>query len=241
MSIITNLLRLPASLAGVDLSDAAKRLDGALHAFGAKTAPVPAMVGYVEARLGTRAMAVTALESDRIARAVIAHVRVAPFFASLLLVVHPRPEIDAPICVVDLHVVPPGRASAYVDVCGPAITRPTFRKMFWEPLEKTLGVSAAMEIDPVPSWMAALSGGCGALVHARGQTGSRLFGLGLAYLDAYLHALEVAPMALNPAENRASAHAVADRVHAEGRAYPMLKRAFGVDAAARTTRFLWNQ
>lgn len=241
MSIITNLLSLPASAAGVDLSDAARQLDGVLHRAGCKTLPVPDGLGYIEARGGLRAIATTMLESDTIARAVISQVRAAPFFGSVVVVVHPRPELDAPLCLLDLHVVPPGRARAYVDVCGPAIAHAKFRSTFWEPLKKALGTSSALYAQPVPTWMAALSGGCGAVVRARGSSANRLVGVSLNYLEAYLRGLALAPAAQSPAHNRESARAVVEAVRSNGKAGRMLERAFGASVASRYMRVLYNE
>jgi Ferredoxin-dependent bilin reductase len=241
MSIITNLFALPASAVGLDLSDAARQVDGALHTAGCKTVAVPDGLGYVQAGLGLRAIATTMLESERVSRAIVSHVRVAPFFASLIVVVHPKPEIDAPLCVVDLHVVPGGGARAYVDVCGPAIDHPEFRAKFFVPLNRALGRSSALHASPVPAWMAALSGGCGAVVSARPGSANRLFGLSLGYVQAYLQSLDMSPVARNPAENRARAQAVADAARVSGRAGRMLARSFGTDIGTRYARLLWNQ
>ena len=240
MSIITNLFGLPASAAGLDLSDAARRFDGALHAHGARTVSVPDGMGYVEARFGARAIATTTLESDRVERAVLSHVRVAPFFASVVLVVHPRPELDAPLLIVDLHVVPMGRARAYLDTCGPGIAHPEFRTTFWEPLRRSLGTSTALRAAPVPAWMAATSGGCGAIVRARPGSANRLVGLSEGYLHTYLQALARAPAAQSVKDNEERAHDVTTAIRANGRAGRMLERSFGAEIATRYTRVLYN-
>ncbi len=240
MSIITNLFGLPASFAGLDLSDATRRFDGVLHAHGARTIAVPDGVGYVEAGLGARAIATTMLDSDRIARAVLSHVRVAPFFASVVLIVHPRPEIDAPLCVLDLRVATMGRARVYLDTCGPGVARPEFRANFWEPLQRSLGTSSALRSSPVPAWMAAFSGGCGAIVRARPGSANRLVGLSELYLDAYLRALETAPAAKSSKDNSRRAREVSSAIREHGRAGRTLSRRFGAEVAARYTRVLYN-
>jgi len=241
MSIVSQVLSLPASRVGLDLSDACRKLDGALHAAGAKTEPAPAELGYVESRMGALAMATTVLSSERIARAVLSQVRAAPFFQSIVLVVHPRPELDAPLLVVDLHVVPPGRASAYVDVCGPSIARPAFRSGFLAPLERALGATPALRFSAVPPWIAPLSGGCGAVIRARGNTAGQLFGVTLRYVETYLEALANAPAAPHAGENAASARSVADVARANGKAATMLARSFGHATSARMMRLLWNE
>ena len=240
MSLIAQALRLPASLAGIDLADATRQLDRALHAGGASTVAVGDGLGYVEAKLGRFAMASTMLEGERVARAVLTHIRVAPFFGAVVLVVHPRPEIDAPVLVADLNVVPPGRARAYLDVCGPAIAKPGFRKEFYAPLDRALGATHALRRDVVPGWIAPLSGGCGGVVRARGNTASQLFGVMLRYVETYLACLAQAPQSPGAAANLASARSVGDVVRANGRAGFMLARAFGDATSARYQRLLWN-
>lgn len=240
MSIITNLFGLPASFAGLDLPNATRRFDGVLHAHGARTIAVPDGMAYIEAGLGARAIATTMLEGERFGRAVLSHVRVAPFFASVVLMVHPSPEVDAPLFLLDLHVIPVGRARAYLDTCGPGVARPEFRANFWEPLRRSLGTSSALRSSPVPAWMAAFSGGCGAVVRARPGSANRLVGLSELYLEAYLRALATAPAAKSVKENERRAREVTASLREHGRSGRMLNRAFGADIAARYTRVLYN-
>lgn len=241
MSLLSHVLSLPASAAGIDLSRATAELDRALHGAGCKTVSVPRGLGYLEARMGTAAMATTALEGERVSLAVLSNVRAAPFFGSIVLVVHPRPTIDAPLLVADMSVVPPRRARAYLDVCGPAIARPEFKRTFFPALTRALGATNALAPSPVPSWIAPLSGGCGAVVRARGNTATQLFGLALRYVETYLACLSEAPAAADAESNAASQRSVADVVRAHGRAGRMLSRAFGPASAARYSRLLWNE
>ena len=241
MSLISKLRAQPASLAGLDLADATRQLDGVLHAAGATTVAVPHGLGYVERGLGRLAMASTMLDADRVARAVLTQIRVAPFFGAIVLVVHPRPEIDAPVLVVDLNVVPLGGARASLNVCGPAIAKPEFRSGFFAPLERALGATPALRRSLVPSWMAPLSGGCGAIVRARGNTASQLFGVTLRYVETYLACLLAAPRSQDVLANAASARSVGDVVRAHRGAGAHLAKAFGDVTWAHYQRLVWNE
>lgn len=226
----------PAALAGLDLAALAARVEASLREHGARTQPQP--VDLVLQRRGPlRAMGSFVLEGDRIARAVVTHVRSAPFFAGLALVIHPRPSFDAPLLVGDLMVLPHGRARAFVDTVGPAIHRPWFAARFREPLLAALG---DMKRTSVPEWLAPWSGGTGGRLRAPLGRGAPLGDLLVRTVDAYLRALRACPPAEDPPENRSAARHVADTVRTHGPAGRQLARVFGDAVAKRTLDLLWH-
>jgi hypothetical protein len=238
------LADLPARLARLDLAELVKNLDGLLRSKGARsqTAPLDVLLVHGKRTLPIADMASVVLESDRIARAVLTHVRVAPLLCSVVVCIHPRPEIDAPVLLSDLRVAPSGRTSLYVDVAGPSVARPSFMSGFHRPLCAVLDrLDRSIQRTPTPGWMAPLAGGCGANLHVHRTESSRLVRVLIDYVDTYVDALRVAPAAPDASANAASARSVADVVRANGAAGRHLARAFGDAPAARYLRLLWNE
>jgi hypothetical protein len=235
-----SLFAFPSVLARVDLERTALALDALFRRHGARGQSQPADRLVCVSRGGFRAVASFALESDRITRAVVTHVRMAPFFAGVALVVHPRAELDAPLLVGDVMIPPTGGARAYLDACGPAIASPTFAARFKDPLASIVDGARGVRRETVPAWIAPLSGGGGARLRARPGRGDGLARLLLAYVDRYLHALAAAQPARDAAANRAATLAVRDAFAAHGRARARLARAFGSPFTEGYTKLLWD-
>jgi len=226
----------------IDFSGLAAELDSVIrtHAAGARTQPAPTDVALRHGAIC--AIASFAIESERIARAVVSHVRVWPFFQGIAMVVHPRPELDAPLLVADL-MDPPGFATtprAFIDVCGPAIARPPFATRFREPLAAILDGAHVPRRAPVPAWIAPVSGGAGGRLGARRGSADVLATTLARYLARYLEAVAQAAPAADPAANRAAALEVARVVRASGPASRYLARAFGREYATRYLDLLWR-
>jgi hypothetical protein len=228
------LSALPAALAGIDLAALATSLVTILSARGARRQEHPLELTFRPG--GLKAIASTVLESDRIGRALVTQIRMAPFFAGIAMVIHPRAEIDAPLLVADLMIPPRGSARAYVDTCGPAIDRPTFRAPLLSVVESTRG----MRRSTVPDWIAPFSGS-GARLRASPGQGAALSEVVQRYVAAYLDALAAADRASRPAKNRDDAARVAQAVRTHGPASKHLARAFGADYAQRYLDLLWVQ
>jgi hypothetical protein len=239
LGIVTEVLAYPAALARLDLARIAAELDTTFRAHGARTQAVPLDLTFASRR-GTGAIASFVLESDRIARAVVSHVRVAPFFAGLALTVHPHPDRAAPLLVADLMVLPTGAVRAFVDTCGPSIAEPMFSARYRDPLATVLDTARGVRREPVPAWIAPLSGGAGGRIRARRGDGSPVVRTITRYVERYLDALDGAPEAKNADENLAAARTVRDVFRAHGPASRYLGRAFGPAFTARYMKLLWR-
>lgn len=237
------LFAYPAKLAKVDLVQTSIELDGIFARHGATSQATAPSVLFVQRSFPDAAMATKVYESERIARATMSHVRAAPFFTSVVVTIHPKPEIEAPMLVVDLRIIPTGAVRAYLDVCGPAITKKSFGNTFRTPLAHTLdaAVASAVTRRPVPSWIEGLSGGCGAQLEARSGRGSVVAHALVRYVERYLEGLDAAPPAEDASANLATLRTVRDTARANGRAGTYLARAFGGAAAARYLELLWNE
>jgi hypothetical protein len=232
----------PSASHAIDFSALAAELDTVIrtHAAGARTQPAPTDVVLRHGAICS--IASFAIESDRIARAVVSHVRVWPLFQGIAMVVHPRAEIDAPLLVADL-MEPPALATtprAFIDVCGPAIARAPFATRFREPLAAILDGAHVPRRAPVPAWIAPVSGGAGGRLSARRGSADVLASTLSRYLARYLEAVAQSASAADPAANRAVAKDVARIVRASGPAGRYLARAFGRDYAARFLDLLWQ-
>ena len=233
-------LSYPAALAGIDFARLTADLDGTFRRHGARTQPAPADLALHHARSGFASIATFVLESDFIARAVVSHVRVAPFFTGIAITVHPHATIDAPLLVADLMVLPPGSSRAFLDACGPAIGRAGFATRFLEPLAAIVDGATGVQKTTVPAWIAPLSGGNGARLRASRGAGEKLARVVTRYVDRYLEALATAPRALDPAANAASVRTVRDVMRAHGPAQKHLSRAFGETFTSSYMRLVWR-
>jgi hypothetical protein len=233
---------LPEALAGADLGRAAAELDTLLRKYGATSRAQPAelvtALSFARGKLPNAKAASFALEGGSVARSVVSHVRVVPFFAGLSICVHPRPEVEAPLLVADVSITPSGNARAYFDTAGPGHGTASFRTL----RDQLLDVMAEVRCHhrrPVPSWIAPHSGGAGARMHAhRGQGENLVRGL-VRYAERYLIGLSHAPPAKDAHANAEAARAVGEAVRRNGPAGRYLERAFGPDFAARYLGLLW--
>ncbi len=233
----------PAKLARVDLAQTSIDLDAVFVRHGATSQPAAPSVLFVQRSFPDAVMATKVYESDRIARATMTHVRAAPFFTSIVVAVHPKPELEAPMLVADMRIIPTGAVRAYLDVCGPAITKKSFANGFRTPLAHTLdaAVASAVRRRPVPEWIEGLSGGCGAQLEARSGRGGVVAHALVRYVERYLEGLDGAVPAEDPVQNLATLRTVRDTSRANGRAGAFLARAFGGTTAARYLELLWNE
>lgn len=237
------LFSYPAKLAQVNLAATFAELDGVFIRHGARSQTAPSPLLFVQRQFPDAAMATKVYESDRIGRAVVSHVRASPFFTSIVLAIHPKAELEAPVLVSDMKIIPTGATRAYLDVCGPSITKKSFSTNFRTPLTHTLdaAVASACNKQPVPAWIEPLSGGCGAQLRARPGRGSVVAHALVRYVERYLEGLDRAEKAPEPAANLASMRSVRDAVRAHGRSGTYLARAFGPPFAARYLELLWNE
>jgi hypothetical protein len=238
---VAEAARWPEALAGTDFGRIAIELDAALRRHGARTQAVPARDLLVHGKPPGAAMATFVLESERVLRATVMHVRVPPVFAALAIVVHPRAELAAPLLVADMTVAPTGAARALLDACGPAIASRGFADRFGAPLAQVIDSATGVRRTTVPAWLAPVSGAGGGRLRARRGSVEGLARVVLRYVDRYMGALDGAPP--DPAgarANDAAARAVRDLVRANGPAKKHLARTFGADAAERALGLLWR-
>jgi hypothetical protein len=233
-------LRWPAGLVGVDLAGTCARIDTVLKSRGFRSQATSQELLIQFAHGERAAMATIVAESDRIARAVVSHIRLAPWMNGIALAIHPRVEVDAPMMIADVFVVPPLVTRAVLDACGPSITGPGFSAMFARPLAAMLDSAQGVHRSTIPAWMAPLSGGGGGRLRARGRAGTRVCDLLVRYIDRYLVGVGDSPTAHDVEANRASARQVREAALAHGRASKYLAKAFGESFAKRYLDLLWN-
>ena len=235
---------LPAALAGVDLAEVARALESALRRRGARTQTHPVGELFVAGKLPNTAMATFVLEGERIARAVVTQLRVPPFMAGIAVVIHPRPDVDAPLLVADMTIAPTGRSRALLDAAGPAITSPTFAAEFATPLARVIDGSLGPRRSTVPPWLAPVSGAGGGTLRADPGRGEELAQVLVRYVETYLASLDRAPRREDRGATRANemaARTVRDLVRANGPAKRWLARAFGERPAERYMRLFWRE
>jgi hypothetical protein len=244
LTTLASTARWPEALAGTDLARIAVELDSALRRHGARTQAQPADLLLARGKLPSAAMASFVLESERVARAVVTHIRVAPFFAGIALVIHPRAELEAPLLVADMTIAPMGRARALLDACGPSISARGFAERFAAPLAQVVDGASGVRRSTVPPWLAPVSGAGGGQLRARRGAAEGLARVLLRYVDRYLMGLASAPRipeASARKANEAAVRAVRDLVRAHGPARKHLVRTFGERTADRTLRLLWRE
>ncbi len=235
----------PSRRARVDFATTFAELDGLFYARGLHAAKIDSSLAVAHGRFGV-AMAVKAFESERIARAVITHVSAAPFFASLSIVAHPRSNIDAPVLVADVRVIPSGVTRAFIDACGNS--GPDFDALFRKPLSQTLdaAVASAVRRRRVPEWLDRVSAGAGAQLAAAPGRGHVLAYALVRYVERWLDGVERAKeidetsSGASAQSNARGAKNACDTIRANGRASKMVARAFGNDFASRWSSLVWN-
>ncbi|HSQ66184.1 MAG TPA: hypothetical protein VLM85_23340 [Polyangiaceae bacterium] len=233
-------LLLPTRRAHIDFGATFAEIDGLLHGRGLRSTPIDPELAHAHG-LFLVEMATKAFAGERIARAVVSHVRAGPVFSSLVVTIHPKPELDAPILLADVRVLPSATTRAYLDACGPGANG-EFDVLFRKPLSQTLdaAVASAVRRQRVPEWMNAISSGAGAQVAASPGRGSVLAYALLRYVERYLDGVDRATAAVDASANVVAARKVADVVRTHGRGGKMIARAFGAGFAERYDQLLWN-
>jgi hypothetical protein len=228
----------PASRrARIDFAATFGDVDGLLNTRGLHAAPVPHELAIARGRLGVM-MATKAFEGERVLRAVVTHVRAAPFFESLSIVAHPKPELDAPLLLADARVLPSGVTHAFFDACGPSAGE--FDALFRKPLSQTLdaAVASAVRRTRVPAWLDRVSSGAGAQLAASAGRGNVIQYAFVRYVERWLDGVERASEGDGEANGKAARHA-ADAFRANGRAGKIIARLFSADFAARYAALAW--
>ncbi|HEY1956312.1 MAG TPA: hypothetical protein VGH28_11885 [Polyangiaceae bacterium] len=230
---------LPTRRARIDFARTFAELDGLFYSRGLTAAPIPPELAVSRGRLGI-SIASKAFESERAARIVVTHVTAPPVFASLSVVGHPKKELDAPVLLADVRVLPSGVTRAFFDACG--VTAGEFDALFRKPLSQTLdaAVASAVRRKRVPEWIDHVSSGAGAQLAASPGRGHVIVYALVRYVERWLDGIERAPAARDPSANAHASQLACDTVRANGRAGKMLARAFGEDFAGRWAQFVWN-
>lgn len=238
--MLDQFFSLPARRARIDFARTFADLDGLFYSRGLTAAPIPPGLAVASGRFGI-SLAAKAFEGEHVARAVVTHVTAAPLFASLSVVAHPKAELDAPMLLADVRVVPSGVTRAFFDACGP--TAGEFDALFRKPLSQTLdaAVASAVRRKRVPEWLDAVSSGAGAQLGASPGRGNVIVYALVRYVERWLDGVARAPKAESATANLASIRRVCATVRANGRAGKMLTHAFGADFAARYAAYVWNE
>jgi len=236
--MLTAILSQPSRRARVDFAKAFAEIDGLFYARGLHAAKIDSSLAVARGRLGV-AMAVKAFEGDRVSRAVVTHVSAAPLFASLSIVAHPKSNLDAPVLVADVRVIPSGVTHAFIDACGHV--GDDFDALFRKPLSQTLdaAVASAVRRRRVPDWLDRVSSGAGARLSAAPGRGHVIAYALVRYVERWLDGVERAKE-VGDAESARAAKAACDTIRANGRAATMVARAFGRDFSARWSSLVWN-
>ena len=237
--MLSSILSHPSRRAHVDFAVTFAEIDGLLYSHGLHAAPIAPELAIAHGRFGVT-MATKAFEGERVSRAIVMHVNAAPFFAGLSIVAHPRAEIDAPLLLADVRVIPSGVTRAFLDACGP--TTGEFDALFRKPLAQTLdaAVASAVRRQRVPEWVDRISSGAGAQLSASVGRGHVVTHALLRYIERWLDGLARAEASASADANRAALRHACDTVRANGRAGRMIARAFGADFAARHAALVWT-
>jgi len=237
--MLSTLFSSATKRARVDFAETFATIDTLLYERGLRAAPMSSELAVARGRFGVT-MAAKAFEGDRVLRLVVTHVSAAPLFAGLSIVGHPRPEVDAPLLLADVRVIPSGVTNAFFDACGP--TSAEYDSLFRKPLSQTLdaAVASAVRRKRVPDWLDRVSSGAGAQLAASTGRGHVLAYALLRYTERWLDGVSRAASASDPATNTARARAACDTVRTHGQGGKMMRRAFGADFAARYAAFVWN-
>ncbi len=237
--MLSTILGAASQRARIDFAGTFAEVDGLFYARGLKAAATPPELAIARGRLGVM-MATKAFEGERVLRGVVTHVSATPFFESLSIVVHPKPEIDAPVLLADLRVLPNGVTRAFFDACGS--TAGEFDALFRKPLSQTLdaAVASAVRRKRVPEWLDSVSSGAGAQVGAAPGRGHVVQHALVRYVERWLDGVERAGTSSDSSANATAARKVGDVFRANGRAGKIIPRLFGADFAARYAGLVWN-
>lgn len=226
-----------ATRARIDFAGTFAEIDGLFYARGLHAAPISPELAIARGRLGVL-MASKAFEGERVLRGVVTHVRAAPLFESISVVVHPKPELDAPTLLADVRVLPNGVTRAFFDACGS--TAGEFDALFRKPLSQTLdaAVASAVRRKRVPDWLDRVSSGAGAQLSASPGRGHVIQHALLRYIERWFDGLDRAGTG-DSALNARAAREAADTFRANGRAGKIVARLYGADFAARWAGLVW--
>ncbi len=230
---------LPAALARVDLQAVTRDLVCLFRQHGATTQSHPVQSLLHLGSFG-RAVAIQVLEAPRLARIVIAHLRVPHVLAGVVVVAHPTVGLEAPILVADVMVSARGRTRAYLDTVGPATREEEATAGFRARLGGALNTTGLLRLG-TPAWAAPLSGGTGARLRAGIGRGGIVSEALIRYCGGYLCALDGAEPAKHVAQNLARARAARETFRQFGHAQPLMASRFSPEVAEHFFSLLWNE
>jgi hypothetical protein len=236
--MLSTIFASSARRARIDFAETFASLDALFYERGLHAASIPPELALARGRLGMT-MATKAFEGDRVARAVITHLSAGPLFAGLSVIAHPRPELDVPLLVVEMHVVPSGVTNAFFDACG--ALGPDYDALFRKPLSRTLdaAVASAVRRKRVPEWLDRVSSGAGARLSASPGRGHVLAYALVRYVERWLDGASGASSG-DAAKSGASRREACDAIRTHTLSGKLIARAFGSDYAARYAALLWN-
>ncbi len=227
-----------AQRARIDFPETFATIDALLYERGLRAQAIPPELAIARGRLGVT-MATKAFEGERVARAVVTHVSAGPLFAGLSVVAHPRADLDVPLLVMDMRVVPSGVTNAFFDACG--ASGPDFDSLFRKPLSRTLdaAVASAVRRKRVPAWLDRVSSGAGARLSASPGRGHVLAYTVVRYFERWLDGATSATSS-DAQKAGASRREAGEAFRANSRAGKLVARAFGPDYAARYAALVWD-
>jgi hypothetical protein len=244
MSPVSRLKVPTGSLSGLfappNLGGLAQELEAVLRKHGARSQPLDTDIRFQAGAWPGVAIATFVLESDTVSRAVVSHVRAAPFYTGLSVVVHPRANLQAPLMLADISVPPPGIPRMFLDVGGPNLGTGAFQERFGKPLELVVSSNQGFRRTGAPLWLGGLAGGTGGRLKAWPGRGESLCRLLVKYTDRYLQALEGADPHGDSEDALRATRSVRDAFRANGPAGKYLARFFGEGFAGKYARVLWN-
>jgi len=217
--MLSTIFAAAAQRARIDFAGTFAEIDGLFYSRGLRAAPMPPELAIARGRMGV--------------------VSASPLFESLSIVVHPKPEIDAPMLLADLRVLPNGVTRAFFDACGS--TAGEFDALFRKPLSQTLdaAVASAVRRKRVPEWLDRVSSGAGAQLGAAPGRGHVVQHALVRYVERWLDGVERAGTG-DPVVNAKASQMAADVFRANGRAGKIIARLYGADFAARYAGLVWN-
>ncbi len=230
---------LPAALARVDLQAVTRDLVCLFRQHEAVTQPHSVRSLLHFASFG-RSLAISVLQSPRLSRVVIAHLRVPHVLAGVVVVAHPPPELEAPILVGDVMVSARGRTRAYLDTVGPATREEEATAGFRARLGGALNTTGLLRLGS-PAWAAPLSAGTGARLRAGIGRGGIVSEALIRYCGGYLCALDQAEPARHVAQNLARARSARETFRQFGQAESLMANRFSPEVASQFFSLLWNE
>ncbi|MCC7536511.1 MAG: hypothetical protein IT379_09865 [Deltaproteobacteria bacterium] len=232
----------PEARAGLDLGAAAAVAVRRLRRTpGACTLAVSPDLAFAPPRIPWpgAGVAVHAVASDVIERAVIVHARMPPIVAVLALAVFPRDGRAAPIFAHDL-VLSPGGLSSYCDVLSSRLGEDDWKARFATPLAavqsgafpRRTGGRDELRLEAAPDWLRPLTADVGGRAKGRLRDAPRASSYALEMLDQYLDTLVDAPET-DTGASRADRETFARAMRDNGPAVKRLTRLVGRKAAER--------